>query len=112
MPPESKLFELDLTLSADEYRQAQLGFVPEAMEDKWFIYFEDGWLNLCRSWTGNCIYRLQFEPSGDMYRVAKAWVNRSPAEYAATDDEYDRQAVRFLIDALLLGKNGYPPRRG
>jgi len=112
MPSESKLFDLELALSAEEYRKTQLGFVPEEMEDKWFIYFEDGWLNFHRSWTGNCIYRLRFEPSGDGYEVIEAWVNRSTAEYKFTDDENDRRIVRSLIDIILLGFPSDPPRRG
>ena len=112
MPSESKLFDLELALSAEEYRKTQLGFVPEEMEDKWFIYFEDGWLNFHRSWTGNRIYRLRFEPSGDGYEVIEAWVNRSTAEYKFTDDENDRRIVRSLIDVILLGFPSDPPRRG
>ena len=112
MPQEKKLFELELVLSAEEFQQVQLGHMPEEMEDKWFIYFEDGWLNLHRSWTGNCIYRLRFERYGDAYRVVEAWVNRSLTEYKFTDDEHDRQLVTFLIGRLLLRENSSPPRGG
>ena len=28
------------------------GLIPAAMEDKWFVYFDHGWLYLHRSWTG------------------------------------------------------------
>ena len=112
MPPERKLIEVDLALTAEEYQVAQLGHVPEDMDDKWFIYFENGWLNFHRSWTGNCIYRLRFEPSGERYLVVEAWVNRSPAEYRVANDEDDRQVVRFLIEAILLGKNSPFPRLG
>jgi len=33
-----------------------MGLVPEEIEDKWFIYWEDDTLFFHRSWTGNCIY--------------------------------------------------------
>jgi hypothetical protein len=81
-----------------------LGLVPEVMEDKWFIFFEQGWLYFHRSWTGACIYgiRLNGAPAG--VRVIDSWVNRNPHQYATTDTEYDRKLVAFLIDALLLGK--------
>jgi hypothetical protein len=112
MPPERKLLDLDLTLSAEEFRQVRLGFIPDAMEQKWFIYFEEGWLSFHRSWTGICIYRVQFGLTGEQYRVIEAWANRSPNEYKVTDDEYDRQMVKYLIDAALLGKDCDPPVLG
>jgi len=112
MPQERQLLDLELTLLSEAYGQIQLGYVPKSMEDKWFIYFEDGWLNFHRSWTGSCIYRLRFKPSGKDYRVSEAWVNHNPAEYKSTDDEYDRQMVRFLIDSILLSRRGFPPISG
>lgn len=107
MPPESKVFTLALTLSAEEYQQIQVGHIPEDMDDKWFIYFENGWLNLHRSWTGNCTYRLRFEPTEAGYQVVEAWVNRNPNQYKETDDKYDSQLVVFLVNRILLGKD-YP----
>jgi hypothetical protein len=35
--------------------------LPHAMEDKWFIYFDQGWLLFHRSWTGAAIYGLRLE---------------------------------------------------
>ena len=34
----------------------QEGLVPQVMEDKWFVYFENDWLYLHRSWTGSLVY--------------------------------------------------------
>jgi hypothetical protein len=80
------------------------GLVPEAMEDKWFIYFADGWLNFHRSWTGALIYALRLDDTPSGTTVSESWVNRCASQYAGTDTAYDRQLVRFLIDALLLKK--------
>jgi hypothetical protein len=111
MPQEQQLLDLDLVLAAEAYRQVQWGFVPDSMDDKWFIYFEDGWLNFHRSWTGLCVYRLHFVPDGKDYRVSEAWVNANPAEYPAPDAERDRGLVRLLIDNLLLSPRRLPPSR-
>lgn len=81
------------------------GFVPEEMEDKWFIYFDEGWLFFHRSWSGALIYALRLEDSPEGVRVVESWVNRDPQQYSGTDTEYDRTLVRFLIDALLLKKS-------
>lgn len=84
--------------------QMMRGFVPEQMEDKWFIYFDDGWLYFHRSWTGVLIYALRLEDSSAGVRVVESWVNRNPEQHTATDTEYDQKLVRFLIDAILLKK--------
>jgi hypothetical protein len=89
-----------------EYEQLALGLVPEAMEDKWFIYLEDDWLRFHRSWTGAYIYGLRLErvPSG--YSVVESWVNRNSDQYTETDTAYDRKLLAFLIEAFLLKKPG------
>ena len=81
-----------------------LGVIPEQMEDKWFIYHEDGWLRFHRSWTGAFIYALRLEGTPSGVRVAESWVNRDRQHYNADDTAYDRKLVRFLIDAFLLKK--------
>jgi hypothetical protein len=88
---------------ADADRLMQ-GLKPEAMEDKWFIYFEDGWLYLHRSWTGSVIYWLKFEGSPAGIRVTESWVNRDPGQYTETDIAYDRAMLDFLIRRMLLGQ--------
>ncbi|WP_219851893.1 hypothetical protein [Methylibium rhizosphaerae] len=87
-----------------EAEQLFLGLVPEQMEDKWFVYYEDGWLRFHRSWTGAFIYALRLDGSPAGVRVVESWVNRDPSQYKATDTEYDRKLVRFIIDAFLLRK--------
>ena len=79
-----------------------MGHLPRDMDDKWFIYFEDGWLYFHRSWTGSTIYGLRLDGSPTGVRVTDSWVSRDPEHYRETRIEYDRQMVRFLIDAILL----------
>lgn len=89
-----------------EAEQLRLGLVPEQMEDKWFVYFEDGWLRFHRSWTGAFIYALRLDDSPAGVRVTESWVNRDPSQYTGTDTEYDRRLVQFIIDAFLLKNPG------
>jgi hypothetical protein len=106
-PPEATApLGFDAVFTDAEAEQLMLGVVPERMEDKWFIYCEDGWLRFHRSWSGALIYALRLDGSPGGVRVVEAWVNRDPEQYAATDVAYDRALVRFLIDAFLLRKPG------
>ena len=73
------------------------GLVPVAMEDKWFIYLEGGWLRFHRSWTGNFIFALKLVADGDGLRVIESWVSRDPAQYQSTDLDRDREVLRNLV---------------
>jgi hypothetical protein len=102
-PPEQReSLELTATFNNAEAELLVLGLRPARMEDKWFICFHQGWLLFHRSWTGVCIYGLRLERSPRGVVVSDSWVSRDSSQYKGTDVEYDRQLVRFLIDALLL----------
>ena len=49
------------TYSGDEFVRLRNGVLPREMEDKWFVFYEEPWLYLHRSWTGICIYQVRFE---------------------------------------------------
>ena len=74
------------------------------MEDKWFIYLEDGQLCLHRSWTGTWIYALRLGPGRQLARGG-AWVNRDPDQYGCTNLDVDRQQLARLIDGLLSARS-------
>ncbi len=101
-PAECEPLGFEAFFTDAEAEQIALGFVPEQMEDKWFIYYEEGWLRFHRSWTGAFIYAVRLDGSPAGVRVVDSWVNRCPDQYKAKDTAYDRRLVRFLIDAFLL----------
>ena len=103
-PAEREPLGFEALFTEAEAELLMRGLVPSAMEDKWFIYFEDGWLRFHRSWTGAFIYGLRLERSPADLRVVESWVNRNPDQHKASDTSYDRKLVRFLIDAFLLKK--------
>lgn len=108
LPPPTEREDLGLTalLTDADAEQMMRGLVPGQMEDKWFIYFDSGWLFFHRSWTGALIYALRLDGSPAGVRVVESWVNRNPQQHSGTDIEYDRKLVHFLIDAFLLKKSG------
>ncbi|MGB4844149.1 MAG: hypothetical protein WBP16_06775 [Ferruginibacter sp.] len=108
-PAKNEPLAFEGVFNDDEIEKLRNGLVPEAMEDKWFIYYADGWLFFHRSWTGALIYSLRLEGSPAGARVVESWVNREPEQYAGADIGYDRKLVRFLIDAFLLRKQAVFP---
>jgi hypothetical protein len=95
------------TYDDSEAERMRQGFIPRQMEDKWFIYFKEGWLYFYRSWTGACIFGVQLDSRGG--RVIDSWITADQQQTAGKDLEYYRKLVGFLIDTLLLGKKSEFP---
>lgn len=81
------------------------GLIPEEMEDKWFIYFEDDRLFFHRSWTGMCVFVVHFEKNGDGWVANRVQVNAEPDEYGDPDLGRDVPMVVYMIRVLLLGED-------
>ncbi len=80
------------------------GFVPEQMEDKWFVFHEQDILYFHRSWTGFCIYKVYFRSEEKNHVATHADVNRHVEQYKQTDNAYDQQLISYLINVLLIHK--------
>lgn len=105
MPMECAQLTVERTFTADEMVKVRRGLIPEEMEDKWFVYYEEELLYLHRSWTGVCVYHARFqEHPGGAARLIGAVVNRDPEQYSATDETHDARMLLYLIDVLLLGQ--------
>lgn len=72
------------------------------MDDKWFIFFEDGWLYFHRSWTGSCIYGLKLDRGPEGVRVADGWVTRDRGQYNSPGVEKEMEILQGVIAAKLL----------
>jgi 8-oxo-dGTP pyrophosphatase MutT (NUDIX family) len=103
-PFPRKRTEIALDLHFDEAAMSRVrkGFLPVAMEDKWFGWFKEPVLHLHRSWTGFCIYQVHFEKSANGWHAISAKVNRSPVQYSETNDEADQRLIADLISALFV----------
>ena len=103
-PPEQledlALFEM---YSSDEMALIRQGFVPRDMDDRWFMFFEDGWLHVFRSWTGYQVFALQFSEAEDgSATLDGGWVNRDPSQYQGDDLAVDATLAFDLISGHLL----------
>ncbi|HXV81623.1 MAG TPA: hypothetical protein VEG60_17220 [Candidatus Binatia bacterium] len=104
MSESRKRLPVEREFSREEYEQISLGVIPQGMDDRWFVFLEEDWLYFHRSWTGICIYQFRLEKRRDRYVIAEAWVNRDSDQYGRTDDDYDANLLRRLVDDYLLLK--------
>jgi len=104
LPTKRTTIALSRSFSENEMEMIRKGLIPEEMEDKWFIYWQDNTLFFHRSWTGYCIFVVRFVPKEDSWETVEADLNRDPGQYRETSDEKDAGLIFFLIDLLLLHK--------
>jgi hypothetical protein len=109
LPSKRTSIALDRRFSPDEIQHIKAGLIPEEMEDKWFIYWQDDTLFFHRSWTGFCLFVVQFLKDGEWYRMRTAELNRNPKQYTETSDAKDASLISYLIDVLLLHKEAEFP---
>ncbi len=94
MPKQHELFLLNRAFREEEMETLHYGHIPQAMEDKWFWYMEGSTLWAHRSWSGYCIYQIDFKE--DNHHVVT--VNRDPEQYACTSTKEDIESLNKLLD--------------
>ena len=93
MPSDHAEFTLKMKFTPEQMVNLKKGHIPEAMEDKWFWYMEGNNLYAHRSWSGFCIYVINFS-EGDEHAVT---VNRNPDQYTETSIDKDKQKLAELL---------------
>lgn len=96
MPAKREHFVLEEELTAQDIQKIKEGHEPQEMEDKWFMYYEDGKLFIHRSWTGYCIYIVEISDKGTMNVV----VNRDSSQYKETCTWRDHLQLKILFNDL------------
>lgn len=94
MPAENETFVLQRSFSEEQMTALRKGNIPEEMEDKWFWYMEGNTLYAHRSWTGFCVYIIEFSPDGNN----KVTVNRDSSQYTCTSVDEDRKTLNELLN--------------
>jgi hypothetical protein len=104
LPAQRSQLSLQRAFTEQEYERICLGFIPERMEDKWFMFVEDDTLYIHRSWTGFCIYQVRFIKADTHYIIEDVFANRDADQYDGPGDGYDTKMALYLIDFLLLNE--------
>lgn len=98
-----KRITIDLRFTESQLLRLKKGLIPQQMEDKWFIFFENDWLYFHRSWTGFGVYKVQIVKSEDSYAINEFWAERNTEKYKNDVDDFDIDTLSFLIARGLLG---------
>lgn len=95
MPVRRERLDFDRVFTSEEFAKIKAGHIPQEMEDKWFIFFEDNWLYFHRSWTGYCIFQMRLDEGANGWHVAEAWVSRVESQFRAIDT---KEALELLTN--------------
>jgi O-acetyl-ADP-ribose deacetylase (regulator of RNase III) len=84
----------------DEMTRLRAGLVPEEMEDKWFVVFTDDELRLHRSWTGQHVYTVRFEPAPWGEQLTELLVDTA----SGATLEGACEMLFWVLDVVVLGR--------
>jgi len=101
MPDATAEAALDRKVSEREYRSLIDGFRPQEMDERWFMYVEEDWIYLHRSWTGFCIFKAKLEIQMDGYTITMLCINRNPDQYKSTNIEADINEFHSVLNSLI-----------
>jgi hypothetical protein len=90
-----KIF-LKIEFDSTEFEKIKIGLIPQQMEDKWFIFFEDNWLYFHRSWTGFCLFKIKIEQKNTNSTTTELWVEKNTGLYP----ESEENAIAFITARL------------
>jgi hypothetical protein len=91
---------------SEQFARLREGLIPQRMEDKWFIYYEEPHLFLHRNWTGAPFYRLTLNSVPGGVEVMEAlWSQELADTSTPTQAEYQARLLDFLLSNLLLGQS-------
>jgi hypothetical protein len=93
---------LEIQLPKECYPQLEQGFLPQSMDDRWFICMHEGWLHFYRSWSGYEICKAQVHITEDALLIQDFWVETDPERYRFDGDDHACRLLRGLIKSILL----------
>jgi hypothetical protein len=98
--------QFQATFDNGQFARLREGLVPQQMEDKWFIYYEEPHLFLHRSWTGEPVYRLTLNNGPEGAQVTETLWSKDLADASTStqDARYQARMLDFLLSTLLLGE--------
>lgn len=95
MPLNKDNFVLKRHFCDAELQKLKFGHIPREMEDKWFFYFDNNTLYAHRSWTGVCIYIVEFDFETDEHRVT---VNMDKEQYQGKSKNDELNQLNTLLN--------------
>ena len=94
---------LALDYSAKQMDSIQRGFKAPEMEVKWDFWFAKNVLHIHRSWTGNCIFQVNFVDAGEgRFHAVSVVASCDPQIWTIPTDAEVQSLVKTLIESFMF----------
>lgn len=88
IPTEKENIDFKESYSAQEYKKIKIGYIPDELEDPWFMYVEDDCLYIHpNDGIGRCVYQVRFKQIDGHYQAVDTWASRSKRRPLPSDDK-------------------------
>ena len=87
----------DIPIPKVAMERIRQGHIPGQMEDKWFMYFENGVIRYYRSWTGSNTFNAYCEEREDGYAITKIEVDMEDYD---TNPRCAPEALNYFLHTL------------
>lgn len=107
MPRMHSTVKMNIWMNLEDFENIEMGHIPDAMEDHWFMYCDERHVRWYRSWTGICIFDASYKKLEDRVMFTTLRINRRPDQFSSNDDEADVNLFLALM-AEEIGINPEP----
>lgn len=94
-------FPISINLNKNKASKLIAGFCPVNMEDKWFVYEENSFIYMHRSWTGNFIAKIYYVILTDGIELTDIFINSDINQFKF-DKTNSEMEIKELIDILFV----------
>jgi|GEM_PF-1546142 len=92
---------LGTSVSLSEFALFKRGIFAGSMDEKWNIFVLNTTLYFSRSWTGYCIFKINFEEADGLVLLKDFYVNRDSSQYNSTNIERDAVLLKKTLQSYL-----------
>lgn len=110
-PQEYAETKLNIQLNENEFELFKKGIFAGSMDEKWNIFIVDNSIFFARSWTDNCIFKVEFKREKRKTILNNLKVSRDKLQYKSTDLDYDKNMFKKILEIYLNRKDLYVDKR-
>ena len=102
MPELSERVSVSQAYTAAEFKKISYGYLSWDMDMRWDIFLEGNKLYIHRSWTGRCIYIIEFTVHTEGAEATNITINRDPDQLKIRPISEALETAFWVLKELLI----------
>ena len=95
--------ELAIPVTAEQMEQIRMGHIPMVQEDHWFMYCDDEYIRIFRSWAGMCMYEARYREENGGFVIEHIVINHELAAFGVNGVTPAIMLFKYLLTAVIGG---------